>query len=113
MVELRKHFTVEVCRDESDLRFQLLKAARSITSSISEGAGRSTGRDFAHFLDMAVGSTNEVKDRLIEAKDIPLIDDRVFLDLNGRAIVVRKMIVRLRSKVLRRAQWRRDVNTRG
>ena len=41
-----------------ELPSQLLRAALSVPLNIVEGCGRYTDKDFAHFLDNALGSTN-------------------------------------------------------
>jgi four helix bundle protein len=43
------------------LSSQIGRASMSVALNIAEGAGRDTSNDFAHFLDMAVGSANEVE----------------------------------------------------
>lgn len=43
-----------------ELTSQLLRASLSIPLNIVEGCGRFTDKDFAHFLDTSLGSTNEV-----------------------------------------------------
>lgn len=43
-----------------ELTSQLLRASLSIPLNIVEGCGRFTDKDFAHFLDNSLGSTNEV-----------------------------------------------------
>lgn len=53
---------------------QLQRAAVSISSNIAEGAARSSDADFAHFLDMALGSAFEVETQLLISKNIGYID---------------------------------------
>jgi four helix bundle protein len=54
--ELVKKFPTE---ERFDLASQVRRGANSIVLNIAEGAGRGTKKDFAHFLDMAIGSTFE------------------------------------------------------
>jgi four helix bundle protein len=42
----------------------LRRASSAIGDAISEGAGKATQRDFAHYLMNGVGSTSEVESRL-------------------------------------------------
>ena len=46
--------------EKYELSSQLQRAALSIPLNIVEGCGRFTDKDFAHFLDTSLGSTNEV-----------------------------------------------------
>jgi four helix bundle protein len=71
--QLADAFKVEVFRlmheshrGQADLRFkfQLLDAASSVPSNISEGFLRCSPGDFARFLDYAVGSLGETEQRL-------------------------------------------------
>jgi four helix bundle protein len=43
------------------LTSQIKRATLSISNNIAEGCGRFTKNDFVHFLQMALGSTNEVE----------------------------------------------------
>lgn len=57
---------------------QLQRAVVSISSNIAEGAGRSTDADFAHFLDMALGSANEVETQLLISKNLKYISEEQY-----------------------------------
>jgi four helix bundle protein len=48
---------------------QLRRAATSVSSTIAEGAGRNSDKDFAHFLEQAYGSLMEVASLLYLAVD--------------------------------------------
>jgi four helix bundle protein len=52
---------------------QLQRAVVSISSNIAEGAGRPTDSDFAHFLDLSLGSANEVETQLLISRNLNYI----------------------------------------
>ena len=56
------------CR-EFDFRSQIQSAATSVMNNISEGFERRTKKDFAHFLDLAKGSSGEVRSMLYLGED--------------------------------------------
>jgi four helix bundle protein len=53
---------------------QIRRAVVSIPSNIAEGCGRTTNRDYAHFLSIARGSLYETMTQLELAKSIGYID---------------------------------------
>ena len=60
------------------LESQMERAAVSIPSNIAEGAGRRSEAEFAHFLDIALGSAYELETQLIIAKRRKYISEESF-----------------------------------
>ena len=60
---------------------QLQRAVVSISSNIAEGAGRPTDYDFAHFLDLSLGSANEVETQLLISKNLSYISEEQYNQL--------------------------------
>jgi four helix bundle protein len=63
-------------------------------SNLSEGAAKSSVKDFARFLEMAIGSVNELETTLIVAKNIQFISDETFKRYENEIIEIRKMITK-------------------
>ena len=59
--------------EQYDLCSQIKRASYSIPLSIAEGCGRNTEKDFAHFLDIALGSAQEVEYCFILINDLSYI----------------------------------------
>jgi len=57
---------------------QLQRAVVSISSNIAEGAGRPTDADFTHFLDLSLGSANEVETQLLISKNLRYITEEQY-----------------------------------
>lgn len=60
------------------LKDQICRAAVSSMTNVAEGFGRNSSKDFAHFLDVARGSTLEVQSLLYVARDLNYIDSTEF-----------------------------------
>jgi four helix bundle protein len=56
-------------RDDRDFCSDARRSARSAPANISEGFGRATHRDFAHFLSIATASLMESENHLQDALD--------------------------------------------
>ena len=52
------------------LTMQIRRSAVSVPSNIAEGAARSSGREFAHYLSIAKGSLSELETQLLIGKDL-------------------------------------------
>src|SRR5262245_15666829 len=71
--ELRRFMLAIVAKPAvaKDFRYcnQCKDAARSVASNIAEGFGRYRHREFAHFLQIAMGSTLEIADLLVDGRE--------------------------------------------
>lgn len=74
------------------LTSQIRRAVSSIPTNIAEGCGRASNKDFAHFLQISIGSASEVEYELLLAHDLEYINDEVFEKLTSETVAIRKMI---------------------
>ena len=74
---------------------QLQRAVVSISSNIAEGAGRPSNVDFVHFLDLSLGSSNEVETQLLIAKNLNYISDENFKDIMLQLSGIQKQLTGL------------------
>jgi len=75
------------------LTSQIKRAVVSISSNIAEGSGRNTTNDFAHFLDIALGSAFELESELLVAIDLKFIDMGYLTDVFSLLSEVQKLII--------------------
>ncbi|MEN9614538.1 MAG: hypothetical protein RLZZ347_845 [Candidatus Parcubacteria bacterium] len=71
---------------------QLERASVSIPSNIVEGSCRSSKKDFAHFLEIALGSTSELDTQLEVALQVNLASKEVVVNLQNKAVEISKML---------------------
>jgi four helix bundle protein len=65
---VKKNIAIKFPKEERfELTSQLLRASLSVPLNIVEGCGRYMDKDFAHFLDTALGPINEVDYRCFSA----------------------------------------------
>lgn len=81
------------------LTSQIRRATSSIPTNIAEGCGRASNKDFAHFLQIAIGSASEVEYELLLAHDLEYINDESFIKLTSETIAIRKMIIKYQSEL--------------
>jgi four helix bundle protein len=82
-----------------ELGGQLRKATKSIPLNIGEGYGkRSSTNEFKRFLQMAIGSCDEVKILIEFAKDLCYIADKEYLVLVDEYDQIGKMLYVLHKK---------------
>ena len=78
---------------------QLRRAASSIPANIAEGCGKNSQAEFAHFLNISLGSANEAEYFLILSKDLKYLDENNFEILIKIVNEIKAMLIALISKV--------------
>lgn len=81
------------------LTSQIRRAVSSIPTNIAEGCGRASNKDFAHFLQIAIGSAAEVEYELLLAHDLNYINENDYQTLTEETVAVRKMIIKYQSEL--------------
>ena len=81
------------------LTLQIRRAVSSIPTNIAEGCGRETNKDFAHFLQISIGSASETEYQLLLAHDLEYINNADFERLTNEIVSVRKMIIKYQSEL--------------
>ncbi|PIY94017.1 MAG: four helix bundle protein [Candidatus Levybacteria bacterium CG_4_9_14_3_um_filter_35_16] len=80
-------------RDEQfGLSNQMRRCAVSITSNIAEGFSRKTKKEKAQFFYMALGSTTELQNQLLIARDVDYLNNKDFQNIAEKTVVVSKLI---------------------
>lgn len=77
------------------LTSQIRRSFASIGYNISEGSGRNSDKEFASFINIALGSSNEAENQLLLAKDLEYIDLENFEILNTKLTILKKRLVAL------------------
>jgi four helix bundle protein len=91
---IKKNVAIKFPKEERfELTAQLNRAALSIPLNIVEGCGRFSDKDFAHFLDTALGSTNEVDYCCFAAQELSYISEDDYEKINQLVNEVRAMLI--------------------
>ena len=86
-------------QEQYGLISQMQRAAVSIPSNISEGAGRATDKDFSHFIDIALGSSFELQTQVLLAERIGYIDGITKESLLSTIDKLQKMMIGYKKKL--------------
>ena len=94
-MELAKSVYQLVAELPSDEKFglnsQIKRCSISIPSNIAEGAGRSSNKEFKHFLSIANGSAYELQTQLILTTELNLINKDKVQPVINTCIEIQKM----------------------
>ena len=81
--------------EQFDLLSQIKRATYSIPLNIVEGCGRNTDKDFAHFLDIALGSAQEAEYCALLAHDLRYLNEDIYEKVNQMYNEVKAMLIGL------------------
>jgi four helix bundle protein len=91
---IKKELVILFPKEEKfELTSQLTRASLSIPLNIVEGCGGFTDKDFAHFLDTALGSTNEIDYCCLCALELNYITEIDYIKVNQSINEVRAMLI--------------------
>ena len=94
VLEVYQHILPSLPSHEKyDLHSQIKRAAYSVPLNIVEGAGRLTEKDFAHFLDNALGSIHELEYACMLTKDLNYITEYQYLEIKKKINEVKAMLI--------------------
>ena len=65
------------------LTSQLRRAVISISANIAEGSGRSSNKEFVRFINIAIGSLNEVESLIFVSKNLNFVSKEDFMNLTN------------------------------
>ena len=74
------------------LTSQMRRAAVSITSNIAEGFSRQSYSEKTQFYSIAQGSTTEIQNQLLIAKDVGYSTQKDFDEIASQSVVVHKLL---------------------
>jgi four helix bundle protein len=77
------------------LRSQAIRAATSVAANLAEGCARGTRGEFLHFVEIALGSLNELEGHLLLGRDADVLKIAVHTRLQRRIELLRRMLVSL------------------
>ncbi len=93
--------TAEFPKDEMfGLSSQLKRAATSISMNIAEGSGRSSPKEFAHYLQIANGSIFEIITALAIARNRNFLMSDHYNEIYADAEILTKKITTFRNNIL-------------
>ena len=81
--------------EQFDLVSQIKRATYSIPLNIVEGCGRSTDKDFAHFLDTALASAQEAEYCALLSFDLGYLEKELYNKTNQKYAEVKAMLIGL------------------
>jgi four helix bundle protein len=79
---------------------QMRRAVISISSNIAEGSGRTSNKDFAHFVQISYGSLLELLNQLILSLDLEYISNTIYFEIRPAIEEISNKLNSLRNYLL-------------
>ena len=77
------------------LTSQIRRSFASVGYNISEGSGRNSDKEFANFINIALGSSNEAENQIILSRDLEYLSEKDFQNLSNELTILKKKLVTL------------------
>ena len=77
------------------LTSQIRRASSSIPTNIAEGCGRGTDKDFARFVQIAMGSASELEYLSLLSFELKYLSEEKYKIINNEIIDIKKMLTSL------------------
>ena len=74
---------------------QIRRCAASIAANIAEGCGKRGNGEFQRYLNIAAGSASELEYHFLLARDLNLLDETNYRQLNSGVVEVKRMLASL------------------
>ena len=74
------------------LTSQMRRSCSSIPTNIAEGCGRSGANELRRFLDIAMGSASELEYQLLLTRDLGLLIEEQYIELNEKTCEIKRML---------------------
>ncbi|MGA8429070.1 MAG: four helix bundle protein [Candidatus Sulfotelmatobacter sp.] len=81
------------------LTSQIRRCGASVAANLAEGCGRRGNGEFHRFLNIAAGSASELEYHFLLARDLTLLEDGEYQELNRGVVEIKRMLGALITKV--------------
>jgi len=78
---------------------QIRRCAASIAANIAEGCGKRGNGEFQRYLNIAAGSASELEYHFLLARDLKMLGETDYQQLNSSVVEVKRMLASLVRKV--------------
>lgn len=89
-------------KEKFRLTSQMIRSTSSIATNIAEGCGKDSIKDYLRYIQIAIGSSNELEYQLLLSKDLHYLSENEYIVLNTKNINARRMLWSLKKGLLSR-----------